>query len=53
MIFLIALAAAFVIGVVCINGPLFATEQHRAMDQSFGPPIFVVLIVFFIFNAGA
>jgi hypothetical protein len=44
--FFVTIALSFVLGIVCLNGPLFATDEHKALDQSFGPPLFGVALLF-------
>ena len=38
--------AAFVLVLLLVTKPLFATDEHKALDQSFGLPNFVAVLVF-------
>ena len=37
----------FVAGTLLLNAPFFATDEHKALDQSFGPPLFSIMCLFF------
>ena len=44
----IALVLGFVVCVCLLNVPFFATDEHKALDRTFGPPALVVGILFFL-----
>jgi hypothetical protein len=44
----IALVLGFVFCVCLLYVPFFATDEHKALDQTFGPPALVVGILFFL-----
>jgi hypothetical protein len=37
----------FVVCTLLLNAPFFATDEHKALDQSFGPPLFATMCLFF------
>jgi hypothetical protein len=37
----------WVLCVLLLNVPFFATDEHKALDQSFGPPTFAIAFMFF------
>jgi hypothetical protein len=41
------LGIGFVLCVLLLNAPFFATDEHKALDQSFGPPLFAIGALFF------
>ncbi len=36
----------FVLCVLLLNAPYFATDEHKALDRSFGPPLFAIGVLF-------
>ncbi len=44
---LLATGISFVLCVLLLNAPYFATDDHKALDQSLGPPIFAIGVLFF------
>jgi hypothetical protein len=42
----LALGVAFVVVLLLLSTPVFATDEHKALDQSFGLPIFAAILVF-------
>jgi hypothetical protein len=46
-IVLLTVGFGFVLCVLLLNAPYFATDEHKALDQSIGPPLFTVAVMFF------
>jgi hypothetical protein len=46
-IFLFDIVLAFVVCVLLLNAPFFATDEHKALDQNLGPPVFAIGVLFF------
>jgi hypothetical protein len=49
---LVCVLLSFVVCVAALNVPLLATDAHKAMDQSCGPPVIVVVLLYFGLLAG-
>jgi hypothetical protein len=43
----IAIILTFAACVLLLNARFFATDEHKALDESLGPPIFVIFVLFF------
>jgi hypothetical protein len=43
----LTLGIGFVLCSLLLNAPFFATDEHKSLDRSSGPPIFVVSLLFF------
>ena len=48
----ITMVLSFVACVVGLNGPLFATEEHKKLDANYGPPFFICAVMFFVLLLG-
>ena len=44
---LLAVGISFVLCSLLLNAPFYATDEHKALDQSLGPPTFAVCLLFF------
>jgi hypothetical protein len=44
---LLTLVLTYVMATLFLSAPFYATDAHKALQRSFGPPIFVIIIVFF------
>jgi hypothetical protein len=43
----LTVALSFVLCMLLLNAACFATEEHKALDQNFGPPLFAIIVLFF------
>jgi hypothetical protein len=39
----------FVVCILLLNGPLYATKEHSLLDRNLGPPVLISLVLFFAF----
>ncbi len=44
---LLSLGIGFILCSLLLNAPYFATDEHKALDRSFGPPLFAIAVLFF------
>jgi hypothetical protein len=44
---LLTAGIGFVLCFVLLNAPFFATDEHKALDQSLGPPVVAMAVLFF------
>jgi hypothetical protein len=47
----LVLGLTFLLCLLVLNAPFFATDEHMALDQNFGPPVFVIGVLFFGMSA--
>jgi hypothetical protein len=45
-IWLVAFGISYLMGALLLNAPLYATDEHKALDQSFGPATVAVFVLF-------
>jgi hypothetical protein len=44
---ILTIVLTFVACVLLLSVPFYATDEHKALDQNFGPPLFAISILFF------
>jgi hypothetical protein len=45
---LTSIGVSFILSVLILNTPLFWSKEHATLDRNFGPPLFLVIIGFFL-----
>jgi hypothetical protein len=50
---LLTLGVAFLLCNLLLNTPFYATDEHKALEQNFGPPLLVIAVLFFGMIAAA